>query len=289
MDQLNHVGEEGMVFSVDYEKCFDRIEINSMLEAMKVFGFNEEFVAWVKVLNSGNSVQVVNSGYLSEPIKVTRGCRQGSLGSPYYFLICAELLAIKLRNNENIEGFSINSFNKLFGQYADDLDLYCKTTQNDLDQIMETLTAFCKITGCKVNYDKTTLYRIGPDNKALANIYTRGMRVEENTINILGITIHRDKEEMMKSNYEPLLIKIKGILNTWTNRNLDLFAKITVINTLIASLFVYKMLVLPDLKRNFIVKFNKMIEDFIWNGRKTKIPLSKLQNEKSWGGGGWAG
>ena len=226
----------------------------------------------------------MNHGNLTEEIIVSRGCRQGAPCSPYYFLICAELMAIKLRNNQKIEGFNLRDFKKLFGQYADDMDLYCKPTQKNIDNIQAELSAFCKISGCAINYEKTTIYRISQDNEALAHIYTRGMRVEKTKINVLGIWINRNPQEMLKLNYADMGGIINWILNNWANRQLDLLAKITVINTLIASLFVYKMYVLPLMPQSLIQRFNSIIEKFLWNGRKPKIPLKKLQNKKQYGG-----
>ena len=286
MEQLENSDVEGMLLSIDYEKCFDRIEWSAIQGALKLFNFGQNLCKWVHTLSNGTNVQILNNGLLTEKIRITRGCCQGSPASPYYFLLCAELLATQLRKNEQIEGFDICSFCKLFGQYADDMDIYCKTTQNNIDQIHQILSAFCENTGCKVNYEKTTLYRIGRDNNAIANVYTRGMRIETNSINILGIDIHRDTTEMMSLNYQGLIYKIKGILKNWERRSLDLLAKIAIINSLITSLFVYKMSVLPNMPNVFIVQYNNVIEKFLWNGRRPKISLAKLQLPKKAGGAG---
>ena len=105
MDRLKNSNEEGMVISIDYEKCFDHIEKDSLLGAMKTFNFGDKFISWVNTMYSGSTLRLLNNGYLTDPIAVIRGCKQGSPASPYYFLICAELLAVALRNNETITGF----------------------------------------------------------------------------------------------------------------------------------------------------------------------------------------
>ena len=53
-----------------------------------------------------NSCVHVN-GQSSQWFDVKRGTRQGDPLSPYLFLICAELLASVIRQNENIHGINI--------------------------------------------------------------------------------------------------------------------------------------------------------------------------------------
>ena len=76
----------------------------------------------------------------------------------------------------------------------------------------------------------------------------------------------------------------KSILTSWKRRNLSLLAKILVINSLIASLFIYKMSVLPKIPTKIINEFNKIIQDFLWNGGRPKIALKTLQSNKKDGG-----
>ena len=209
MEHLNKEQQEGMLISVYYEKCFDRIEKDSLLGAMKMFNFGQGIISWVNTMYTGSTLKVLNNGFLTDEIKLTRGCRQGTPGSLYYFLICAELLAIKLRKNQNITGFELNSFWKLFGQYADDMDLYCKSNQKNLDEIQHTLSTFCRISGCKINYDKTTIYRIGADNSSLAQIYTHGMHIAKSEINVLGVWVTENPRDIINLNYEPLIGKLK--------------------------------------------------------------------------------
>ena len=104
------------------------------------------------------------------------------------------------------------------------------------------------------------------------------------SINVLGIHIEHDTHQMTRSNYEKLLPKIKGILKTWRSRRLSLFGKILVVNTLVASLFNYKMAVLPEIPQDITSKIEEMIESFLWNNHKPKFSLRTLQCSKECGG-----
>ena len=175
---------------------------------------------------------------------------------------------------------------KLFGQYADDMDIYCKNQKETLQNIQSTLNNFCAQSGLKINYDKTTLYRIGKVDKnvSIAQNYTTQMREEKEKINVLGIWITNDTESMLKLNYKDLIEKSKAILSMWNNRDVSLIGKIQVINALVASLHVYKMYVLPKIPHAMCNQLNKMMNNFIWNNRRPKIPLAKLQNTQKCGG-----
>ena len=66
---------------------------------------------------------------------------------------------------------------------------------------------------------------------------------------------------------------------------MSLIAKVNVVNTLIASLFVYKMTVLPRMsEKTLIKKLESIISSFIWSNKKAKIARGLLQSSKQSGG-----
>ena len=107
------------------------------------------------------TVQVQNNGYFSESIPVKKGVHQGGCCSSIYFLVIAEILALSLRANENIEGIILNDIKNLLNQFADDMDIFSICSKNSLQAIYHELNSFKKQSGFTVSYDKTTLYRIG--------------------------------------------------------------------------------------------------------------------------------
>ena len=89
-------GEEGVIISVDFMKCFDRISLDCVYGTLKYFGFGECFINIIKTTYQGITACVQNNGHFSEPFDVTRGVRQGAPNSSYIFLLCAEIMAIML-------------------------------------------------------------------------------------------------------------------------------------------------------------------------------------------------
>ena len=266
------------ILSIDAEKAFDRIETDSLLSAMKFFGIGKSFQKWTKLCFTKAHAAVINYGHISEKFPVTRGVKQGVCCSAFYFLVLIETLARMLRQNKNIKGIDINGISKLLGQFADDLDIYLWGTKKNIREALQTVKRFQKCSGMKINVDKSSILKLGA-----ARDITFEMGIEEvKTTNILGVEVLNEINDpkLMEMNFEKILLKAQSILDQWRHRGLSLFGKVTVINTMIASLFVYKMSVLPSITDKYIDKLNAMMNSFLWNNRKPKIKLEILQIPK---------
>ena len=205
--------------------------------------------------------------------------------SAYLFLVIAEVLALELRKNNKIQGILINEIEKILGQFADNMDLYLLNDGNSITEAINTIDNFEKNSGFKINYDKTALYRIGLAKNSIATHYVKHkVKWSNDDMSILGVTITHDQHTVMTKNYGNILNKVTAVLNMWKRHNLLLIGKVLIINSLTASLFTYKMLVLPCIDRIVIDKYEKIIENFLWNGRKAKITSKVLQLNKIDGG-----
>ena len=113
-----------------------------------------------------------NNGNVSEWFELQRGCHQGCPIAPHQFLICAEVMAELLRNNQKIKGINIGNCINLLSQFADDANLFLRYKVETLNAVSDTLHTVKLNTGLKVNYDKTSIYRIGSLANTNACIYT---------------------------------------------------------------------------------------------------------------------
>jgi hypothetical protein len=75
---------------------------------MKI-NFDEFYINHVRTLYYDISTYISNCGCLSEPIKPTRGIRQGCPISANLFVIVVEMLANAIRHNNKINGFIIGN------------------------------------------------------------------------------------------------------------------------------------------------------------------------------------
>ena len=98
----------GYFVLIDFKKAFDSIEWDFLFNTLHKFNFGPQFIKWIKILYNDISSCVGNNDYYSGYFKITRGIRQGCLISALLFLIVAEIIAIKLRQCNNIKGITIN-------------------------------------------------------------------------------------------------------------------------------------------------------------------------------------
>ena len=286
-DLLCHASEneiEAFLLSVDFSKCFDKIEYSAIFGALRFFGFGPRIVQWTKVLYTDFQAVVQNNGYRSRKFNISRSVHQGGPCSSFFFLLCAEVLALELRNNPNIKGIPVKEFTNLLGQYADDMDLYLLYNQHSLDNVLSTFEYIKANTGFDINYEKTTMYRMGSLYGSNSQLYTqKQITWTNNSIKVLGITVSYDEKQVMM-NYEAAILKVEGILKRWSKRNLSLIGRINIVNTLVGSQFVYQMMVLPAMSKPMTKRLRNNITTFLWNGRKPKISTKILELPKEEGG-----
>ena len=274
---------EAVILSLDFVKCFDKCSFSILYGSLDFFGFGEIVKEWTRVLYKDYEVNIQNNGHFSRPIEIKKGVHQGGCCSSVYFLVIAEILAMALRANDRIQGITIKDIKNILNQFADDMDVFSMCTESSIRAIYSELEDFRLQSGFTVSYEKTTLYRIGSLRHSNAQLYGLDQFIWSNKdISVLGVTIAH--EDIMEKNYMTIVEKSKKVLNSWQNRDLSLVGKVQVINTLISSLFVYKMMVLPEIPKNVVKNMNNIIREYLWNGKKSKIAYNILQLTKNEGG-----
>ena len=71
------------------------------------------------ILLNNFKASINHAGNISAPFPILRGCRQGDPIASALFIICIEILCIKLSKSENVKGFKIGNLETLLSLYAD--------------------------------------------------------------------------------------------------------------------------------------------------------------------------
>ena len=129
------------------------------------FNFKENIKSWIKLFfkNIKSTVIVNNKPTLWFPIE--RGCRQGDPISPYIFLICSEILAHMIRQNNDIKGYKIFDHEVKISQFADDTSLFMDGSQNSFEVCIQTVLEYAKYSGLSMNLEKTKVVWFGLNNE----------------------------------------------------------------------------------------------------------------------------
>jgi len=285
MDFLDESNEAALLLSVDFEKAFDCLEWKFVEYCLCKFNFGRSLIQWIKLFYTDIITRVSNNGWVTDIFYPSRGSRQGCPLSPYIFLICAEILACLLRNNNNIHGIKIENINFLVSQYADDTLITLKYSEENLKAIIKVFELYAKLSGLKVNYNKSLIMPLGRI-KYNYEVLVPDCRFQwtEGPLQSLGVLICHRTEDLLKLNYTKSLKKMETMLKIWGKRYLTLYGKVTVINTFVISQLVYLLSVLPSPSDEILTHINLMIFDFIWNKKPDKIKRDVMKLPKEHGG-----
>ena len=127
---------------VDFEKSFDSVALSYTEKSLHNFKFGKDITRWILIFYTNINSCVHVNGQYSQWFDVKRGTRQGDPLSSYLFLICAEVLASMIRQNENIHGINILDKEILLSQFADDRTFLMDGIRESFCSCM-CLTAVC--------------------------------------------------------------------------------------------------------------------------------------------------
>ena len=268
-DTINYLDvtqKPGILIALDYKAAFDTISKEYIAWSFKRFNFGKDFVRWVEVIMKNTNSCINYMGWLSESIEINSGIRQGRPFSPMAFILALELLAIRLRADENVKGIKLpkgvtnsDSLLKVL-LYADDITLFLED-RNDLKNALTLVSYFSKFSGLAMNRDKSEAMWLGSNKNNHEELHNMKWK---NQVKILGIYFNNSiSASEIEDNWLPRIEKINRIMSNWAKRNLSIMGKICIVKSLLLSQIVYVLQALAA-PEDILKKVNTMLFRFIW-------------------------
>ena len=281
IEHADRINVGGAILFLDFEKAFDSLEWDFMLKTLICFNFGDSFIKWVEILYKNPESMIKINGWLSSKLSLTRGIRQGCPISALLFILAVEILALNVKQNQNIKGFVLNERDQKMvklSQYADDT-ISILRDHTDIPEMLNVISKFGDVSGLRLNLPKTEGIWLGRD-KNNPDMY--GIKFTSGPVRCLGIYVGHNKGECYKKNWIDKLEKFQKLLDCWRLRDLTLFGKVIIIKTLAISQLVFSATCCPvtDETKKQIVK---SIYQFLWH-KRDRIKRTSLICDQNEGG-----
>ena len=125
-----------------------------MHKVLKAYGFGENICRWILFFYTNIRSSVVVNGKASSSFSIKHGCRQGDPISPNLFILCAEVLVCKIREDKEIKGVQILDDESKISQFADNTSFILEGDSKSCEKCFGVLREFENISGLKLNYEK---------------------------------------------------------------------------------------------------------------------------------------
>lgn len=271
---------------VDFEKAFDRVNWEKMMEVLKFIQVDWRDRRMIKELYMRQEAVVRIADGESDPGIIGRGVRQGCPLSPLLFSIYAEMMMIEAM--ENIEaGVRVGGELVKDVRFADDQAMVA-STEEGLQCLMKGLVTAAKTYNMKVNVRKTKTMVVSRKTGGTVNVKIDDQEVEQvSQFKYLGAMITEDgrSEKEVK-------VRIAMAKNTFSKRrelltrNMSREVKKKIVKTVVWSVALFGCETWT-LRKEEIRRLNALemwmwrrMEKISWTERKTNEEVLHIIKEK---------
>lgn len=281
---------------VDMNKAFDRIEWDFLKAVMLKMGFDPRWVDLIMECVQSVSLSIIINGSPSSPFTPTRGLRQGDPLSSYLFILVSEVLSSMIQkscDSGNLKGIKFfeagPSISHLF--FADDSLFFLNATDHNCREMIKILDSYCKASGQRVNYNKSSLY-FSPNTPDHIRAQLSDILMVEATKNpgkYLGLPTIWGKSKKQSLAYvrDNIFRKIEG----WNQCILSPAGREVLIKSVASAVPVYPMTIFK-FPKTLCQEINSEIARFWWSQQEDEsrihwISWDKMGRSKKQGGMGF--
>jgi hypothetical protein len=258
-----------LFLKLDISKAFDSVSWSFLLEVLQHLGFGCSWRNLVANLLSSSSTRILLNGEPGELIQHQRGLRQGYPLSPMLFILVMDVLN-SLFVKAGFEGLLQPLSSRVAGQrlslYADDVALFIKPLEEELQITKDILKVFGDASGLQTNIQKSNIIPISCADGSLAAIQdTLPGTISEFPCKYLGLPLSNKK--LLKRDLMPWIEKIADKLPCWKAALMNRAGRATLVRCVLSAMPIY-LLIAISVPKWFIKAVDKIRRGFLWQGKE---------------------
>ena len=122
-----------------------------------------------------------------------------------FFIITAEILGIAIRRrSDDVKSFKYKNAESKLSQYADDTQIIIDGSENSFKTSINILNEFSKISGLKINLNKSELIPLGHSKVEIyTHTFSPGIKITTDKFKLLDIIIptNGNQKDLIEDNY----------------------------------------------------------------------------------------
>ena len=180
---------EAVLISLDAKKAFDSVDHEYIVKSLEKYGFGPIFIGYFRTLYTNITARILINGYLSDPLSILRGVKQGDALSCALFIICIDPLLRNLNADMNIESIPLlteitkEEIKHKAGAFADDVSVICRGDRRSVQNVFNQYERLTVRSGVELNADKTEILSLHTHLNKIYNIQYDGKTFPISTLN----------------------------------------------------------------------------------------------------------
>jgi hypothetical protein len=202
---------------LDITKAFGSVSWTFLIEVLEKLRFERIWRDIVSGMLATSSMQILLNGVSGQSIMHRRGLRQGDLLSPMLFILVMDTLNLLIAKAVEwglLQPLSSRNLQHWLSVYADDVVLFLRPAESDLQITTDILHLFGEASGLKTNMSKSSISPIQCAQTDLDLIHDHlPCRIEEFPVKYLGLPLSIKK--LSKVQLQPLIDRLADLLPGW--------------------------------------------------------------------------
>ena len=268
------------LLAIDFKKAFDSVSHEYIIEVLKFLNYSDYMLKIVKTTMNGRRAGIMTESGVKSFFDILCGVAQGDSPSGLIFIIVLEPLLWRLALDPSVTHPVFNNEEHIAdSSYADDVSILLNGDPENIINCKTILDEFSKLSGLKINVDKTQILPLNVSNDFEDRIRATGFSLV-NKLTILGVEIS-ENFELDQTNFNKLFNRIRGMSLFWAKFKLSTVGRINLAKTYLLSQISYFAPILSFSVEQTVMLTNE-IGSFIKG--KLKIALAKVFEDIKFGG-----